>query len=232
MKKSFSFLSFFSLFALCSIAFSCGTTMKIIGGLPSLNVYSQEEINENIQKLPTADNIVDLQLSDTLTENGIKIFIYESQFQSTYVYDSTSELLCYLGENSCRNNALNALEATSIDSVYKKCAATKTDTIFNPADLKQLLSKMISNQKVDLKSYKYTVVTFWNTDLEKGKIAENWGYFFNYFREEEDVLYLRIWSDLNEDWGLKKGSKARFKVRKVTRERGAYTLTLKDLPYK
>jgi hypothetical protein len=52
--------------------------MKKIVGVPNLSVYSQQELNENINKLLKEDNIIDVQFAKTPNEEDIIDLVYES----------------------------------------------------------------------------------------------------------------------------------------------------------
>ena len=69
-----------------------------------------------------------------------------------------------------------------------------------------------------------------NTDIASNSIVEVWNYIYDSFNHNENIVFVRVWTDLNEDWGLKKGSKAKFKVRKIKGEREV-EIFLRDLPF-
>ncbi len=69
-----------------------------------------------------------------------------------------------------------------------------------------------------------------NTDIASNSIVEDWNYIYDSFNHNENIVFVRVWTDLNEDWGLKKGSKAKFKVRKIKGEREV-EIFLRDLPF-
>ncbi len=71
-----------------------------------------------------------------------------------------------------------------------------------------------------------------NYDNSKDELNSDWQYIYNSFKENENVLFIRIWTDLNEEWGLKHGAKASLRVRKVKGSKKEYSMTLPKLPYK
>lgn len=233
MKKRLKFITVFSVsVGLMLLTTSCGSIMKIILGIPSLKVHSQNEIVATQQSLPTGINVFDATIKGDLEEALIKSYINKSVIQRTYVFNDSKELLCYNGDNSCSMNELSALQESKMDSFYVLCSKdllSIEEPFFKSWD--ELNKDLIyTNQKPNNTS-KYTVLTFWNSDIEKGNIAENWGYYHDFFKNEKDIQFIRVLTDLNEDWGLKKGAKVSFKNRKVKGEKGAYFMVLKDLPY-
>lgn len=212
------------------LTLSCGSVMKVIAGIPSLKVYTQEEIKQQIDNLPKAQNIYDATIKGSLDESWIKEYTYQAVMQKTYVFDIDKKLLCYYGDNSCSKYELSELSEKSMSDVYESCVLDSVQGLVFE-DYKNLQKDIQYVDKSPNNSVKYTVITFWNSDIEKNQIVENWGYFHNYFKNEKDVQFIRIFTDLNEDWGLKKGAKVSFKNRKVKGEKGAYIMTLKDLPY-
>lgn len=210
---------------------SCGSIMKVVLGVPKLKVYSPEQIETNIKALPAAANIVDIQMMGVPEEDEIKTLIYEAIMQKTYVFNSDKKLLCYDGDESCTQNALNNLESKGLSAVFKFCEQPQ-DSLRGFADFSLFEKRFNIPESLAFENYEHIVVTFWNTDIEKNEIAENWQTFHHYFSKEEHVIFLRVWTDLNESWGLNPDRKARFINRKVTGEKRAYILTLDDLPYK
>lgn len=211
---------------------ACGSIIKIIAGIPSLKVHSQNEISWTQQSLPKSSNVFDATIKGDLEEAIIKSYINKSVIQRTFVFNDSKELLCYYGDNSCSINELITLKEFQMDSAYALCdkdSLSIEEPFFESWD-KLNKDLIYTNQKPNSTS-KYTVLTFWNSDIEKGKIAENWGYFHDFFKNEQDIQFIRVLTDLNEDWGLKRGAKVSFKNRKVKGEKGTYFMILDDLPY-
>lgn len=206
--------------------------MKIVAGIPSLKVYSQKEVSKTQQSLALNDNIYDATIKGTLDEVFIKEYIYQAVMQKTYVFDSSRNLLCYYGDNSCTKYELKELLDSDMESTYQMCVEDSLKVelpFFQSWD--GLNEDLIYTRNKPNATPKYTVVTFWNSDIEKGEIIENWNYFHNYFKNEDNIQFVRVLTDLNEEWGLKQGEKVTFRNRKVKGENGTYVMTLKDLPY-
>lgn len=234
MKIKFKSHSIFRKTAIIIFLFlmvSCGSVMKVILGIPALKVYTQEEIQLHINTLPIAPNILDVQPKKTPTEEEIKNMVYESIMQKSYVFNKNKEPLCYEGDDSCTVNALKDLEAKKIQDVFKACEQPK-DSLSPNADFNMLREKFDLSENAAMGYADYVVVSFWNTDMEKDEIAQNWERFQEFFPKEENVYFIRVWTDLNEAWGLNPDGKARFKNRKVTGEKKTYYLSLGELPYK
>jgi hypothetical protein len=228
--KLYKFYRAGTIFCIVLSIISCGSLMKVVLGIPALKVYTRTEVSNNIGQLPKASNIIDAQLSGIPEESQIKNYIYEAVMQKTYLYNRNKTLLCFKGDNSCTKMELYELSIKPFDSLYAKC----DDGEEKPqefADLDKLLDDFSSDNEKNSTDYKYTVVTFWNTDIEKGEIRENWDAFHSYFNEEDSILFIRLWTDLSTEWNLKENGKATFKNRKVSGEKGTYTLVLGDLPY-
>jgi hypothetical protein len=54
-------------------------------------------------------------------------------------------------------------------------------------------------QNTGLENADHVVVSFWNTDMEKGEIEQNWQRFQSYFSKTDGIYFIRIWTDLNEN---------------------------------
>jgi len=216
-----------------SILISCGSAVKLITGIPKLNVYSQEEIDGNIAVLPKADNVFDAQLSAGLYETEIKNFIYMSIPYKTYVYDSDDSLLCIRGNNYCTIDQLNEMMELSIAEKYERCNTETKDADIEDylGNFEVILKKLNISPKLNFKNTDYKVLVFMNTDISKGQIIDDWSYIYSSL-DEENLLFIRVWTDLNVNWGLNKSKKAKFKVRRVKNSKGEYEMTLKSLPYK
>jgi len=211
---------------------SCGPILKVIGGLHDPVVYSQEEINENIAKLPIKLNTVDVQLKKALDEEEIKAFIFMSIPYTTYIYNSDNKLLCYNGETSCVIDEISELQNFTIDEKYVQCESLTEISYFQNAliDFNDVIGKTTLVSADEISHYTYKVFIIINTDIAKKSIVEDWNYIYDSLNHNENIVFVRVWTDLNENWGLKKGKKAKFKVRKVKGEREVEVF-LKDLPY-
>jgi hypothetical protein len=108
-------------------------------------------------------------------------------------------------------------------------AATGTQKL----SLKEIMSfiEILEQNDIDINSYKYKIFTFWNTDISKGEIKDEWDAFYNSFNNKNEILVIRIWTDLDESWGLEPDGKARLVVRKAKGKK-EYTMKFKSLPYK
>ncbi len=107
---------------------SCGSLIKIIAGIPNLNVYSKEDIQAHMQTLPKDNNIVDTELQSGLQETTIKNFVLMSVPYRTYIYNQKNELLCYDGESYCSITQMDSLRTSSIKDSYAICDSITLDT--------------------------------------------------------------------------------------------------------
>lgn len=230
MSKKKNFLSWIILSSLTFVLFSCGALMKTVVGLPVLNVYTHEEIQTNISDVPTKDNVIDLTLSNNPSREDIEDFIYKSIAYRAYVYDSKNRLMCFNGNTSCSIDELADMREKTIEANYNIC--DPTNLLKDNMDLENILVKLKYDSINTLIDSKYKVLVFMNTDIAKGEIKNEWEYIYNSFKEDsEDIRFLRVWTDLNENWGLKPNGKAKFRMKKVKNSKREYTITLKSLPY-
>ena len=235
MNKFLKGLSWLLLASLISIsAWSCGSIIKIIVGVPNLNVYSQEEIYNNINSLPKQENVIDVQPITNLNSEDISYFTLISLPHGPLIYNSNNSLLCYNGEATCSAVELKELNNSTIDENYEECDATDFSSAANKyiGNFNSLLNYITFPSSIDLDSYQHKVVVFMNTDLGKDEINEDWDLIYQPLSHNPDVVFIRIWTDLNEEWGLKHNAKVRTKVTKVKGSKKEYFMQLSKLPYK
>ena len=139
--------------------------------------------------------------------------------------------MCYNGNTSCAIDELADLREKTIAANYDIC--NPSDLIDGLMNLEYILDQLKYDNENNLLGSKYKILVFMNTDLAKDEIKNDWEYIYNSFSGEssETVTFLRIWTALNENWGMKPNGKAKFKMRKVKNSRKEYTITLKSLPY-
>lgn len=233
-NKTSNLLSCILVYSSIFLFISCGSVMKLMVGLPDLNVYSQSQIEDNIAVLPKEENIIDVQLKNTVTDKEIKTFVIFSIAYRTYIYNQKDSLLCYNGQEYCSFNQLETLKNSSITDNYVMCNQNSTDIQIESllGNFDTILSKVQLPKNIDLNAYKHKILVFLNTDISKGEIKEDWNYIYNSLKNNSNILFIRVWTDLNENFGLKKGAKARFKMRKVKNSKREYEIILKHLPYK
>lgn len=232
MSKKNNLLSWIVLSSLTFVLISCGTVMKTLVGLPALNVYTQEEIEQNINELPSKNNVVDLTLNDIPNKEVIEDFIYKSIAYRAYVYDYKNRLMCFNGSTSCSIDELSDLRENTIETNYKVCDSSNLAN--DKMNLAYILNQLNHHNIRSLLDSKYKVLVFMNTDIAKGEIKNEWEYIYNSFQQDnsENIKFLRVWTDLNENWGFRPNGKAKFKMKKVKNSKKEYTITLKSLPYK
>lgn len=79
------------------------------------------------------------------------------------------------------------------------------------------------------KDKSFTVVYFWNKDFSKGKYVDNWNYFKSNFINEDDIQFIRISTDLNENWGLDTDKKLKMKLK--NKGDGIYEIKYGKIPF-
>lgn len=233
-NKTSNLLSCIIVYSSFFLFISCGPVMKLMVGLPNLNVYSQSQIEDNIAVLPKKKNIIDAQLKNTLTDKDFKTFIAFSIEYRTYIYNQNDNLLCYNGQEYCSITQLDTLKNSSITDNYEICNQNTTDIQIESllGSFDTITSKVKLPKNIDLNTYKHKILVFLNTDISKGEIKEDWNYIYNSLKNNPDILFIRVWTDLNENFGLKKGAKARFKMKKIKNSKREYEIILEKLPYK
>lgn len=236
MNKFLKRISWLFIISLILIStYSCGSIIKIIAGVPNLNVYSQEEIYSNINSLPKEENVIDVQPISSLNSEDIIYFTLISAPHGPFIYNSNNRLLCYNGETFCSAVELKELNNSTIAENYEECDAKDYDSNADDkyiGSFNNLLNYISIPSSIDLDSFQHKVVVFMNTDIGKDEINEDWDLIYQSLSQNPDVIFIRIWTDLNEDWGLKHNAKVKTKVSKVKGSKGEYFMQLSKLPYK
>ncbi|SEA80120.1 hypothetical protein [Psychroflexus halocasei] len=233
MSNKFKILSWIFLSSL--LIFSCGSAIKIIAGIPKLNVYSQKEINKNIKKLTSEDNVIDVQPIKSLDAKTIKNFIYMSIPYRTYIFDKNDSLMCFNSETYCSISQLDSLNKSTIEENYKICNSSNLDTNIDEylGSFSEIKKKIILPKGSNFDYFQYKILVFINTDIAKEELVDDWNYIYSSLNTNNaKTVFIRVWTDLNENWGLKQDAKAKFKVRKVKHSKGEYYMTIPKLPYK
>ncbi len=207
--------------------------MKILAGVPNLNVYTQKEIDLNKNKLHDSNNIIDVEPIKLLNETDIRSFAYLSFINAPYVFDSNNNLLCNSSDSLCVSDQLEVSKNKQISESFVVCDTINTTSniiqFFN--SFENLISKVDLKKDFELNKYDYKVLYFINSDVAKNDIVADWNYIYNSLNNESDnIVFIRIWTDLNEEWGLNKKSKVKTSVRKVKGQKREYEIIIKKLP--
>ena len=233
MNKSILFISWIILSSL-SLS-SCGSVIKLISDVPNFRVYSNEQINESVYDLGTKDNVIDVFPSDNSKEDEIKSFLYMSILYSPYVFDKNNNLLCSISDDQCVISNLAEIKLKTISESFVIC-----DTISFSHNIlryfksfENLFSKTSIETNMKFKNCDYKILYFINSDVSKNELKTDWENIYNSFNSQnQNVAFVRIWTDLNENWGLKKNAKVRTKVKKVKGQKREYELFIGRLPLK
>lgn len=213
---------------------SCGSAIKVIAGIPKLNVYSQKEIDSNIKKISSNYNVIDAQPNKTIDSKTIKNFIYMSIPYRTYIYDKNDSLMCFNGETYCSITQLDSLNKSTIKENYAVCNNSILDTDIEEylGNFSEIKNKILLSNEKDFDSFQYKILVFINTDIAKEDLVDDWSYIYSSLNKKNPkTVFIRIWTDLNEDWGLKYGANVKFKVKKVKNSKREYYMTIPKLPY-
>ncbi|MGB5941593.1 MAG: hypothetical protein WBG71_01815 [Leeuwenhoekiella sp.] len=193
---------------------------------------------EEIESMPDGANILDINPQQALQDDVIKDFFYKSMIRTFMVYDAQGKVRCHSLKSDrldfvCSYNVLDSLKKTSLDKLFTKtCSAdTELHVKSNYRDLDSLMLQL-KYQAVPFKTYRHTVISFWNTDFINWDFTKEWRDFEDSFSNSENVLFIRVWTNLNEKWGLKKNGTAKIIMKKVPGEKKAYEAYIKNLPYK
>lgn len=233
MIRSIIFLLWILLSTLSLV--SCGPSIKLLAGVPNLNVYTQKEIDLNKKKLPASNNIIDVEPIKSLNETDIKSFAYLSFIFAPYVFDNNNNLLCNSSDSLCVSTQLEVSKNKKISESFVVCDTTKTTSNITDffGSYENVISKLQLEKEYNPNKYDYKVLYFINSDVAKNDLVAEWNYMYNtLFNESDNIVFIRIWTDLNEEWGLKNSSKVRTTVSKVKGQKREFEIIIKKLPFK
>ena len=231
MNKSFPILSWILISSFFII--SCGPSIKLLAGVPNLNVYTQKEIDLNKKKLQESNNIIDVEPIKLLNETDIRSFAYLSFIYAPYIFDNNNNLLCNKSDSLCVSAQLEVSKDIQISESYVICDTTKTTSniTYFFGSYENVISKLELEKEYNLNKYDYKVLYFINSDVSKNDLEIEWKNIYKPLNNDKDkTIFIRIWTDLNEEWGLKNNSKVRTTVRKVKGQKREYEIVIKKLP--
>jgi hypothetical protein len=150
--------------------------------------------------------------------------------KTKYIHDQLSYY-----QINIRNLIRNRTTYGHANDQYTVCGDQVEGADFWPqatTNLEDVLKLTTFKSDDNLVDYEHRVIVFMNTDLAGQELQSNWQYIYDGFNTETNKVHvIRIWTDLSESQGLKKGAKVKFKMRKTDGLKKEYELTLKDLPY-
>ena len=189
---------------------SCSIFVNTFMSIPNLNVYTNQEIDDMISAFTTRNNVFDAKISYQPSTKQIENLISKGLENRYYVYDKDFKIIC-LQENSykCSSYLLNDIRENTLGSQVVKCKTTKVLQNDFEMNLDKFISrlKFVNGKRKLNKDKRFTIVYFWNNDFSKGNYLENWKYFMSNFKNEKKIQFVRISTDLNEQWGLNKNKK-------------------------
>jgi hypothetical protein len=217
-------------FVICAFT-SCSLLVNTVVSIPNLNVYTDQEIDGMIEKFKNEKNVFDAKISYQPKSEQIKNLITKGMENRFYVYDSTFSIVCLNKKTyTCSSTMLNDIKNKSLSSQIVDCESPKVLQSNFEMNLNQFLNKLnLRNQGIQ-KDKSFTVVYFWNRDFSKGKYVENWNYFKSNFINEDDIQFIRISTDLNENWRLDTAKK--LKMRLKSKGDGIYEIKYGKIPFK
>lgn len=221
-----------SVFILSLLLSSCGIAVKLIANVPNLKVYSQEQVSDNIKKLNVASNIIDVTPKTPMEEETIKNFLYMSFIYTPYIFDKKNRLLCLVNENNCIADNLAKIKLKNISESYEICDTTSYShnilKFFNSYN--SLMSKTTLSPTILTDEFDYKIIYFVNSDISKNELCSDWENIYNSFKNQNNVLFIRIWTDVNHTWGLRKNALVKTKVKKVKGSKREYEIVINKLP--
>lgn len=192
------------------------------------------------QKLKTPSTIKKFQTENNFsTDNSLIIKADTSDAEKKlllgltvgyYIFDKYGNQVCYNGAETCHGLQFRQLTEGKVDSFQncKKSDATLQKVLSETYDLDEKAVTMSRFKETD-----YYVVTYWQKFLgsKKGyKDVISW--MEELIRNENSKFtftYIKINTDLQENWGFEPGKKAKLTVKK---NKNKMTLEISDFPLK
>jgi len=192
---------------------SCTPTLKLLTGVRNPKIRSDVKADQLLQRLPDTTNVYDAYFIKQDTEQDVLLNLAKGMGSSAHVYDADGNLLCYQGDNFCSAVVLSDAENNRIEEVYKKCTEEEIDLGSAPMKLDKLNSTISFENERPGKAT-YTVVFFWSYDLARRDHEDNWLEVYESFVSKEDVVFVRVNTDLRSSWGLTEGKKGKVKFKR------------------
>lgn len=231
--KKDAFYRFHIYFLIFLILFvtSCGTAIRPLMGLKNPKVYSAVEIDSFTQKLEKADNVYDAKY---VRVDSSEIFnTVMKSLGDVNIYNAQHKVLCN-SDNDIGCNYLSQLEieSNSISNVFRECTFLDQAPMLAYSNLNDVLKDLNVENQEKFINHKtdYTIVYYWSYKMQKGKHENDWKSIAKSFENEKNVKFLRINTDLNQDWGLEKGDKMKLKLKK--RKGFEFEIIPKKIPFK
>lgn len=193
----------------------------------------QVETSESIKNFQIRNNFStenSLILKSKANENEIFKNLMSGMSIGFYIFDQNGNLICYNGSSTCSgtqfkellNNDTNSFNLCKNDSIKLK------EVLDNTIDLMGVSVNINSFPKSD-----YYVIRYWGKFVggERGYREEvDWmEKEINNVKTKKTITFIKINSDLQENWGLIAGKKAKLKI--TTKEKNI-KIRLVDIPYK
>lgn len=192
---------------------SCTPTLKLLTGVRNPKVRSDQKADEFLQRLPDTVNVYDARFNKIYDELDLIVNLVKGMGSQAHVYDSDKNLLCYQGDDFCSAVVLTKSENNKIEDVYKKCTEEEIDLGDAPLKLDDLYANLSFENEMP-KNTTYTVVFFWSYDLARRDHEDNWLEVYESFKSKEDVVFVRVNTDLRSSWNLPEGKKGKVKFKR------------------
>ncbi|QTY26877.1 hypothetical protein [Flavobacterium sp. CS20] len=198
--------------------------MKTISGLPNPKVLTEKQIIDVINGLPKDNNVYDAMYKQAIDSSKIMNLFFKGMETKAYIYNSRGELLCKRQKAFCDSAELESIEQSSIEKEYKICINNSEN---------ENLNKIIEDIEFFQGNYKntnsYTVLYYWNFASDKKLYKEYWQAFKSSFSNEKNVEFIRINTDLSENWNLQPGKKLKLKLK--NKGDGVYKILVGQMPW-
>ena len=120
-------------------------------------------------------------------------------------------------------------EDYDLNADFTRCEVNKKQPhgIFNNSNFSDLL-KSLENQSITPDDNKFKIVFIINQD--QPEFIEQFESVQKKYASRDDISFYRIWTDLNEEWGLKPNAQVRFTQEKIRLANGKEILGVKAEP--
>lgn len=192
---------------------SCSPTLKLLTGVRNPKIRSDVKADAFLERLPDTANVYDAHFTKMDKEIDVVLNLFKGMASSAHVYDENQNLLCYQGDNFCGAVVLIESQKNSVEDVYQLCTEEETDPLSAPMKLQDLYANLSFETNAPAKA-RYTVVFFWSYDLARRDHEDNWLEVYESFQDKEDVVFLRVNTDLRSSWDLPEGKKGKVKFKR------------------
>ncbi|BAO55303.1 hypothetical protein [Nonlabens marinus] len=152
-----------------------------------------------------------------------------------FIYDQKNQLI---GPNGAIDYFFSSFEYPlylDLSTDFRRCDSdSMAQYRFPYGSMDYIISKIEVPNPQMLEAYTYKVFTFWNSDLptQSENLDRSWMKMVGNFKPNESVLFVNIFTDLQEDWGLRPDGKVFYILTKMEGSDDLYVGKLSETPYK